>query len=79
LTRDEAGAVGTVADLHASATRLTGLDDFGADDYSDGLVVLLESYVRDENLTQLGAKVSHVFLRGALAARLLSESAWRAP
>ena len=27
------GGVGTVADLHASATRLTGLDDFGADDY----------------------------------------------
>jgi hypothetical protein len=77
LTREAAGIVGTVADLHASAARLTGLDDFGADDYSDGLAVLLESYARDEDLTQLGAKMNRVFLRGALAARLLSESAWR--
>ena len=77
MTGEEAGTVGTVADLHASATRLTGLDEFGADDYNDGLAVLLESYARDENLTQLGAKMSRVFLRGALAARLLSESAWR--
>jgi len=69
--------VGTVADLRASATRLTGLDDFGPDDYSDGLAVLLESYARDEDLTPLGSKMSRVFLRGALAARLLSEAAWR--
>jgi len=76
LTSQQAGIVGTVADLHASAARLTGLDDFGVDDYRDGLAVLLESYARDEDLTQLGAKMSRVFLRGALAARLLSESAW---
>ena len=69
--------VGTVADLRASATRLTGLDDFGPDDYSDGLAVLLESYARDEDLTPLGSKMNRVFLRGALAARLLSEAAWR--
>ena len=66
-----------MADLHASATRLTGLDDFGDDDYRDGLAVLLESSARDEDLTPLGSKMSRVFLRGALAARLLSESAWR--
>ncbi len=70
-------AVGTVDDLHASATRLTGLDDFGADEYRDGLAVLLESYATDEDLTPLGAKMSRVFLRGALVARLLSEAAWR--
>jgi Sulfotransferase family len=69
--------VGTVDDLHASATRLTGLDDFGADEYRDGLGVLLESYATDEALTPLGAKMSRVFLRGALVARLLSEAAWR--
>ena len=69
--------VGTVDDLHASATRLTGLDDFGADEYADGLAVLLESYARDEDLTPLGSKMSRVFLRGALTARLLSEAAWR--
>ena len=30
-----------------SAVRMTGLTDFGADDYSDGLAVLLESYESD--------------------------------
>src|SRR5216683_3359502 len=76
--RPERGrGVGTVDDLHASATRLTGLADFGADDYLDGLAMLLESYAADEDLTPLGAKMSRVFLRGALVARVLSESAWR--
>ncbi len=69
--------VGTLGDLHASATRLTGLTDFGADEYVDGLAVLLSSYTRDEKLTQLGQKMSRVFLRDALAARLLSEDAWQ--
>jgi hypothetical protein len=69
-------SVGTVADLHASATRMTGLDDFGADEYQDGLAALLESYQRDEDLTPLGSKMSRVFLRGALAARLISEAGW---
>lgn len=72
----ERTTVGTVDDLHASATRLTGLSDFGDDDYRDALEVLLESYARDERLTPLGSKMSRVFLRGALVARLLSESAW---
>jgi hypothetical protein len=70
--------VGTVDDLHASATRITGLADFGADDYRDGLAVLLESYAADAGLTPLGSKVAHVFLRGALVARLLSEASWAA-
>jgi Sulfotransferase family len=73
----ERDSVGTVADLHASATRLTGLDDFGPDDYTDGLAVLLGSYARDAELTPLGQKMSRVTLRGALAARLLSEAAWQ--
>jgi hypothetical protein len=77
LPPPEGGVVGTVDDLHASATRLTGLDDFGADDYRDGLAVLLESYAGEEDLTPLGAKMNRVFLRGALTARLLSEAGWR--
>jgi hypothetical protein len=68
--------VGTVEDLHASATRVTGLSDFGADDYRDGLAVLLESYASDADLTPLGRRVKRSFLRGALVARLLSEAAW---
>ena len=74
----ERATVGTVEDLRESASRLTGLTDFGADDYSDGLTVLLESYARDAQLTQLGQKVARVGLRGALAARLLSEAGWAA-
>ena len=35
--------VGTAADLHAAASRATGLTEFGPDDYTDGLGVLLES------------------------------------
>ena len=71
--------VGSVDDLHASATKLTGLDDFGADDdnYREALGVLLESYRRDADLTPLGSKMNRFFLRAALVARLLSEAAWK--
>jgi Ni/Co efflux regulator RcnB len=68
--------IGTAEELHASASRITGLADFGADDYRDGLAVLLESYARDAALTPVGTKVARAFLRGALVARLLSEAAW---
>ena len=39
--------------------------------------MLLESYQRDANLTGLGSKMNRFFLRGALVARLFSESAWK--
>jgi Sulfotransferase family len=69
--------VGTVEDLHASATRITGHTDFGDPDYLDGLRTLLTSYERESALTPLGRKVMRSFLRGALTARLFSEAAWR--
>jgi hypothetical protein len=75
LERDN---VGTVDDLHASATRITGLTDFGDDDYSDGLAVLLASYESDADLTPAGRRVARAGLRGALAARLLCEAGWAA-
>jgi Sulfotransferase family len=78
MTTTERDNVGTVEDLHESASRMTGLTDFGPDDYSDGLTVLLDSYARDADLTPLGRKVARVGLRGALAARLVSGSAWAA-
>jgi Sulfotransferase family len=68
--------VGTVEDLHASATRLTGLDSFGPPDYLTGLQVLLDSYHAEAALTPLGNKVTRAFVRGALVARSLSEAAW---
>ncbi|MGH3205484.1 MAG: sulfotransferase family protein [Streptosporangiaceae bacterium] len=70
--------LGTVADLQASASKLTGLADFGPDDYTDGLGVLLESYERNAGLTPAGAKATRSLLRGALMARLLSEAGWQA-
>jgi hypothetical protein len=69
---------GTVEDLRASASRLTGLSDFGVDDYADGLAVILESYARDADLTPLGSKVARVGLRAALGARLMAEDGWKA-
>lgn len=74
MTRD---TVGTVEDLHESASRFTGLDDFGDPSYREGLAVLLESYERDASLTPLGRRVKRAFLRGALVARLLSEASWK--
>ena len=70
--------VGTVDDLHESAMRVTGLDDFGDDDYRDALEVLLQSYADDAELTELGSKMFRFFLKGALVARLISESSWKA-
>ncbi len=70
-------SLGTVDDLHESAVRRTGLTDFGAGAYVDGLAVLLDSYVAEAGLTPLGRKMSRAFLRDALVARLLSEAAWQ--
>ena len=78
MTTTDRDSVGTVDDLHESASRMTGLTDFGVDDYSDGLAVILESYARDADLTPLGRKAARVGLRGALGARLLSEAGWAA-
>ncbi|GAB2705588.1 sulfotransferase family protein [Nocardia thraciensis] len=70
--------VGTVEDLHASATKACGLTDFGSRDYHEALGILLESYRRDADLTELGSKMNRYFLRGALVARALSEASWKA-
>jgi hypothetical protein len=71
--------VGTADDLLESASRLVGLSDFGEDDdnYREGLAVILDSYRREADLTPLGSKISRVYLRGALAARLLAEDGWK--
>ncbi|WP_143965300.1 sulfotransferase family protein [Gordonia zhaorongruii] len=70
-------SVGTVEDLHASASRTVGLDDFGDQDYLEPLQVLLDSYQRDAGLTETGSKMFRFFLKGALIARLLSEAGWK--
>jgi len=68
--------IGSAADLHAAATAITGLADFGTDDYGDGLAVLLEAYASEARLTPKGTRVARALLRGALTARLFSEAAW---
>lgn len=70
--------VGTVDDLHASAVKACGLNDFGVDDddYREALSVLLESFRRDADLTELGSKMQRFFIRNALVARLVSEAAF---
>ena len=65
---------GTVAELCAAAASLTGLDDFGADDFRDGLAVLLDSFAREADLTPRGVRVARALVRGALTARLFSEA-----
>ena len=72
----ERDGIGTADELHAAATKITGLADFGDGDYRDGLAVLLGSYARDAGLTVRGTRVTRALLRGALVARLLSEAAW---
>jgi len=68
----------TAEELHAAASQVTGLDDFGPGDYGDGLAELIVSYERDADLTPRGEKVARAMLRGALATRLCSEAGWRA-
>ena len=68
--------IGSAADLHAAATAITGLAEFGTDDYGDGLAVLLEAYASEARLTPKGTRVARALLRGALTARLFSEAAW---
>ena len=72
---NEGDGIGTAEDLHAAATKITGLADFGSDGYRDGLAVLLESYAREAGLTPKGTRVARALLRGALTARSFSEAA----
>ncbi|MGW5522878.1 sulfotransferase family protein [Gordonia sp. NPDC003950] len=78
MTRSTLTSVGTVDDLHESAIRATGLDDFGDAAYREPLQILLESYADEAGLTELGSKMFRFFLKGALVARLLSEASWKA-
>ncbi len=71
--------VGTVDDLHASAVKACGLDDFGGDDdnYIEALTVLLDAYRSEADLTEFGSKMQRFFARNALVARLVSEAAFK--
>ncbi|HET7735719.1 MAG TPA: sulfotransferase, partial [Nocardioidaceae bacterium] len=67
--------VGTYEDLHASASKMTGLTDFGDPIYEEGLRLLLADYEEHAGLTGEGNYMQRTFLRGALVGRLLTVNA----
>jgi Sulfotransferase family len=69
--------IGTVESLHASASELTGLSDFGPPDHLEGLEVALASYDQEAGLTPAGIEAVRDDLTGILAARLFSEEGWK--
>ncbi len=73
----ERDSVGSFEDLHEAASRATGLDDFGGDEYEEGLRILLDDYAHEAGLTGVGNYMQRSFVRGALIARLLSEMGFR--
>lgn len=62
--------------LHTAAVELTGLSEFGCDDYSQGLDLLLDSVAAHPGLRAADAGID-AFLTGVLASRLYSEQGWR--
>lgn len=71
-------AVEQVAEgLHSAARQLTGLDDFGATSYREGLLVLLESCLAEAGITDLGKTSVGQHIMGALIGRLVAEQNWR--
>ena len=66
--------IGSVDSIVDKATSLTGLSDFGADDYRDGLAALHASFEADAGLTEAGQKAARGMLRGALTARLMCQA-----
>jgi hypothetical protein len=68
-------SIGTYEDLHASASKVVGLDDFGDPIYEEGLRLLLDDYANTAGLTGEGNYLQRTFLRGALVGRLLTVNA----
>jgi len=66
--------VGSIDELHAEARQVAGHDDFGSDEYLEGLRVLLDSFDREADLTPHGKVIARKMIVGALAGRLASEA-----
>ena len=64
-------------ELHAAASKATGLDDFGDPDYQIGLRALLAAIDSDMVLTEAGRHVAYGTVFGALTARLQVQEGWR--
>src|SRR5205085_5251874 len=57
-------SVGTNEDVHASASKAVGLEDFGEQIYEEGLRLLLDDYANLSELTPEGNYLQRTFLRG---------------
>ncbi|TLX70626.1 sulfotransferase [Pseudomonas nicosulfuronedens] len=68
---------GSEALLHESASLATGLEDFGRDDYLDGLGVLLKALDTDLQPTAMGREIAWGMLVGVMSARLHTQEGWR--
>jgi len=66
-----------IARFHESASQARGLEDFGADDYSEALSVLCRSLDDDAKLTPTGRFAVEAMITDSLQARLLCEEGWR--
>jgi hypothetical protein len=69
--------IGTIEELHAAASDLTGLSDFGPPDYLEGMEVVLASYEQEADLTPDGVRTVRDNLCDILVSRLFSEAGWR--
>lgn len=63
--------------LHEAASFATGLEDFGSDDYREGLGVLLSALDTDLRPTALGREFAWGMLIGVMSARLHTQEGWR--
>ncbi|MGX6510732.1 sulfotransferase family protein [Rhodococcus sp. SJ-2] len=70
----EHDGVGSIDDLHDAARTATGYDDFGEDEYLEGLKVLLDSFEREADLTPHGRVIARKMITNALSGRLISEA-----
>ncbi|KQY54241.1 sulfotransferase family protein [Nocardioides sp. Root140] len=73
MTHDHDG-IGSIEGLQTAAREASGYDDFGTDDYLEGLQVLLESFEREADLTPQGKVIARKLITGALTGRLTSEA-----
>ncbi|TGD72297.1 sulfotransferase [Mangrovimicrobium sediminis] len=64
--------------LHEAAIAMTGLTDFGEDDYQTGLAVVLASMDADPSFTPAGRQLAWDAVLLTLMARLYTQEGWKA-
>ncbi|OLT33919.1 hypothetical protein BJF79_34090 [Actinomadura sp. CNU-125] len=75
MTNVHSRTVGAAAELHEEAARNTGLTDFGTDDYSEALDVLLRSLDSEAGLNDVGRATMRRRILGVLETRLRAQQA----